>query len=361
MKLRHIYIFFLLLALGCSDSKVEKIKPTTEAISESVYASGIIKSKDQYLAFATVSGVIDTIFVSEGDTVKVGTPILSIANEAQRLNKENAQIAAQYFDFNANSNKLQESKLQIEQAKSKYLNDSILYFRQLSLFENKASTKVDLERKELTFTDSRANYEAAKLRYNELKRQIDFSSNQARKNLSISNKLQSDFILRSEINGIVYNITKSKGDIVNPQIGLAVLGKADKFILEMQVDEYDILKIRLGQAVIVALDSYKGKVFEAKVSKIYPYMNERSKSFLVEAEFIESPAVLYPNISFEASIIISKKERALLIPRTYLLNDSTVVNANKEQIKVKTGLKDYKKVEILSGINSSTELIKPTQ
>lgn len=97
MKLRHIYIFFLLLALGCSDSKVEKIKPTTEAISESVYASGIIKSKDQYLAFATVSGVIDSIFVSEGDTVKVGTPILSIANEAQRLNKENAQIAALYL------------------------------------------------------------------------------------------------------------------------------------------------------------------------------------------------------------------------------------------------------------------------
>lgn len=40
----------------------------------------MIKSKDQYDAYVTVSGNIDSVFVSEGDTVKKGDPILSIAD-----------------------------------------------------------------------------------------------------------------------------------------------------------------------------------------------------------------------------------------------------------------------------------------
>ena len=47
------YIIFFSFIISCK-SKVEKIKPSIESISESIYASGIIKSKNQYQAFATV-------------------------------------------------------------------------------------------------------------------------------------------------------------------------------------------------------------------------------------------------------------------------------------------------------------------
>ena len=43
-----------------------------EKITESVYASGIIKSKNQYQVYAAVSGLIQQILVSEGDVVKKG-------------------------------------------------------------------------------------------------------------------------------------------------------------------------------------------------------------------------------------------------------------------------------------------------
>ena len=56
------FVIFLFLIFSCK-SKVEKIKPTVESISESIYASGIIKSKNQYQAFATVNGIIENIFV----------------------------------------------------------------------------------------------------------------------------------------------------------------------------------------------------------------------------------------------------------------------------------------------------------
>jgi hypothetical protein len=74
---------------------------------------------------------------------------------------------------------------------------------------------------------------------------------------------------------------------------------------------------------------------------------------------IEKPAKIYPNISFEASILIKSKQRAVIIPRNYLLNDSSVVMANGDTVKVKIGLKDYQMVEIISGISIDDQLKKP--
>lgn len=299
--------------------------------------------------------------MSDGDSVKIGTPILSISNEAQKLNKENAELAAAFSDINANQGKLNDAQLAVDLAKNKTKVDSALFFRQKNLWQQQIGTKVELEQRELAYQNSKNVYYSSVVRYNDLKRQLNFSSSQSKKNLLIADKLQSDYVLKSEINGIIYSLTKSKGEIVGAQTPIAIIGDAGKFILEMQVDEYDILKIKKGLTVLVTLESYNGKVFEALVTKINPLMNERSKTFLVEAEFLKQPEILYPNISFEANIVINSKEKAILIPRDYLLNDSFVVKPNGDKIAVKTGLKDYQKIEIISGINKSQELIKPKE
>ena len=107
------------------------------------------------------------------------------------------------------------------------------------------------------------------------------------------------------------------------------------------------------------MDSYKGEVFEAIVTKLNPLMNERTKSFLVEATFTRQPPVLYPNLTVEANIITAVKEKALTIPRNYLVDDSLVYISNTEKKSVKTGLKDFQKVEILSGLQSTDVIYKP--
>ena len=56
------------------------------------------------------------------------------------------------------------------------------------------------------------------------------------------------------------------------------------------IDEYDIAKIKPGQKVFVSMDSYKGQVFEATVSKIQPIMDNRLRSFEIEAIFISKPS-----------------------------------------------------------------------
>jgi multidrug efflux pump subunit AcrA (membrane-fusion protein) len=168
-----------------------------------------------------------------------------------------------------------------------------------------------------------------------------------------------DFTITSETDGKVFTILKEQGEIVNPQMPVAVIGDDANFKLELQVDEYDIAKIRVGQKVIIRMDSYKDEVFEARIEKINSIMNERSKSFLVEAVFTKAPPALYPNLTAEANIIIETKQNALSIPRSYLLDNEHVLLENKEKRKVVIGLKDYQRVEILQGISKEDVLLKP--
>lgn len=189
-----------------------------------MYASGILKSKNQYDAVAPVNGIIKQIFVSEGDLVKAGTPILSIASETQKLNKENAELAAHFSDLKANEGKLNEAKLFVDLARNKMKNDSVLFFRQKSLWEQQVGSKVELEQRELAYENSKTAWYSSIVKLEDLQRQLDFNSSQARNNLKISNQLESDFTLKSEIDGVVYSLPKSVGEIVGPQSTLAIIG-----------------------------------------------------------------------------------------------------------------------------------------
>jgi HlyD family secretion protein len=361
MNYHRLLLFFMLLTIISCKNKQETVIPSVEDITESVYASGIVKSLNQYQAFSKVNGIVEDIYITEGQYVKKGTPILSVSDDVQKLNKENSKLAAAFNDFNTNKGKLQDAEMTVELMKNKMKNDSMLYFRQKALWEQQIGSKVELEQRELAFQNSKTAYFSSKVKFNDLKRQLDFFSTQSKKNLSISERMESDYTVRSEINGIVYSFDKSKGELVNIQTPLAIIGDATNFYLELEVDEPDIFKIKIGQTVIVSLESYKGQAYEATVSKIDPIMNERTKTFTIEAVFTKQPPKLYPNISLEANIIIQSKNKALLIPRNYTIKDQYVIKANGDTVPVVTGLKDYQKIEILSGISLEDELVKPTE
>ena len=352
-------LFLSLVFIPACKKTTETISPVRENITESVYASGILKSKNQYQVFASVNGLLQKIYVQEGDTVKKGTPLFSILNETSKLYRENAQLNAALADSRANEIKLNELKLNIDLAKSKMTNDSMLMVRQQSLWDQNLGSKVELEKSILNFENAKTTYTTAKLRYEDEKRRLDILSKQARKNLQISEKNESDFTITSTIDGKVYDLYKEQGEMITPQMPLGIIGDLKDFILELQVDEYDITLIKPGQQVKVTMDSYKGEVFDALVTRVYPIMNERTKSATVEAVFTHPPDVLYPNLTLEANILLQVNENVLTIPRSYLLRDRYVIRESGDTIEVRTGIQDYLKAEILDGITEKDVLIPP--
>jgi multidrug efflux pump subunit AcrA (membrane-fusion protein) len=351
-------LLFLFICFSCKN-KQEKNTPLEEKITESVYASGIVKSKNQYQVFSTVNGLIANMLVTEGDIVTKGQPIINLVNTAAQLNEDNAIISANYLSAQTNVERLNELKINIDVAKTKMENDALILQRQTNLWNEQIGTKNDLDLKELAAKTSANAYQAAKLKYIQLQKQISFQEKQATNQLQISQNTSNDFTIKSDVSGKVYTLLKKKGELVTTQTPVALIGDATAYFLELQVDEYDIAKMKLGQQILLNMDSYKGQVFEATVSKIYPYMNERSKSFTIEAMFTKQPPSLYPNLTCEANIIIQQKEKAITIPRNYLLAGDSVILENKEKKKVVVGLKDYQKVEIVSGLTVKDIILKP--
>ena len=358
VKLAAILGLVLILFDSCQ-IKQTTIQPVQEKITESIYASGVIKSKSQYQVYSSVNGLIAEVLIGEGDLVKKGDPIIRLTNKTAVLNTELAKIAADYSTVNVNSEKLDQLTINIDLTETKMQQDASLLARQKNLWSQQIGTQNDLEQRELAYKNAVNNHQAAKLRYDELKKQIVFQEKQSKKSLQLSSSIAGDFNIKSESAGRVYNIFKKKGEMVSTQSPVALIGSTDIFMIELQVDEYDITRVNLGQKILVSMDSYKDTVFEAIVDKIIPMMNERTKSFTVDAVFVKQPPALYPNLTCEANIVIQQKDKALLIPRNFLLPGDSVLIRGNEKRKVTTGLKDYQKVEIISGLSVTDILLKP--
>lgn len=359
-QVKYSLFLLLIISISCKEKK-ESIQPLVRNITESIYASGNIETENQYQVYSNVNGIISMIHVEEGQEVKTGTPLFQISNNSSKIQVETAELTSKNASLESNKNKLEELKLNLKSAKIKFRNDSLLFLRKSSLLKKNVITELEFESAELNFQNSLSNYRSAVLQYEDLLKQLKFNAKISKNNaeqIAFNNK---DYTIKSELNGVVYSLLKKKGEFTTPQLPIAIIGSKANFIIKLQVDEYDIVKLKKGQIAKIALDSYKGQTFNAMIMKIYPIMNERSKTFLVDAKFIETPITLYPNLSVEANIIINQKKKALTIPKSYITNNNYITLENGSKKLVKTGLKNYEFVEILTGIDKKDKIILPNE
>lgn len=364
MKCTTMNYFLLPLILfpmlfSCTTKK-EKIYPEKLPLTESVYASATVQPDSLYQAYSAVMGILDNVWVEEGDEVAKGDRILQILNTAPELNVKNARLALQLTreNYSGNAAVLSSIKEEIQAAELKLKNDSINYFRQKNLWDQNIGSKVQYDGKKLAYELSQNNLILLKKKYKQTKNELETQVKQAENNYKTSLTASGDFTITSKINGKVYALYKNPGELVNTTEPVAAIGRSNTFIVELLVDEVDIVKLNVGQNVFITLDSYASKVFEATLHKIYPRKDERSQTFKVEALFKDPPATLYPGLSGEGNIIIAEKEETLTIPKAYLLPNSKVLTANGQK-QITIGLQNLDRVEVVSGIDENTALYKP--
>jgi len=302
----YILFAFIYIVSACT-SNTQRTKPILSNITESVYASGKVKAIGQYHAFSAVNGMVKHIAVYPGDYVKKGDIILVLDNNSASLNTESSRLAAEFSrnNYSKNSAKLREMDLNVQLALDKYQLDSSLFVRQSKLWEQNIGTKLEYDTKKQALISSATNYQAERARLKQLKLQLKNDLDKTLIAYKINSKTESDYVIKSAENGRVFDILIEKGDWITPQIPLAVLGSSS-FILEMSVDENDITQIKTGLLAFITMDSYKGRVFEGVVD-----------------------------------------------------DNQYVWIARDKKKRVKTGLKDYQKIEITEGLDTSDFIYKP--
>ncbi len=348
------------IAAGCGTDR-ESITPKEGPITESVYASGMVKAQGQYQVYPTVSGNVLALLVKEGDTVKAGQPLMRIDDRTSSFATGSAEAQLQLLERNASDDGpvLTRLRAAVDQARDKFSLDSINYQRQQALWDKGIGSRNELDQRQLAYTTSRANYDMAAKALAENRAQLRTQLEVARNNAASASAGNTDHQPKSLIDGIVYDLMIEPGELATPQRPVAVVGSALDLYLELEVDEFDIRLVKPGQRVLITLDSYADTAFEAEVTRIIPLMNERSRTFQVDARFTKRPPVLYPNLTVEASIVQRTKPHALLVPAAYIVDGAYVITGKDEKTPVKVGARDMEQVEILDGITATTPIYKP--
>lgn len=358
--MRFGWLFLSVSILYSCNSNRESTKPKRETLINTVYSSVTIEPDNVYKVNSTFSGNIEDILVYEGDLVKKGDILFILANKPIRLNQENEELNQSLLlqSYKGKANVLEDLKLESQSARINFQNDSSNYLRFQKLYQQNACSKIELEKAQIAYQLSTSQLKSVHNRIIRKENELHTQLNQAQNNVRISSLRTADGIISSRIDGKLFQLFKKKGEYVSLQEPIAIIGDKDKFLLKMLVDEVDISKIKAGQKVLVELEAYKNQVFEARVSKISPKMDEKTQTFLIEAKFVKVPPKLYMGLTGEGNILIDSKHKALVIPRDYLLPGNKV-ETDKGLVSVKTGMANWDYIEILSGLTEKTIIYKP--
>ncbi|MEY3965807.1 MAG: hypothetical protein RL263_976 [Bacteroidota bacterium] len=342
------------LLLSCGE-KYESANAERKNIVHSVYASGKVKALNQYEVRPLSTGRFLGYTVKEGETVKVGQEIGKISTNIQLNNIELAEMQRQQAELPEYD--LMQLRNQILLARKTLEQDSIDYERQNKLFSEGIGSKNQLELRKLKLEASKSQLTILTSKRLQLQKQKQYSQKIAELNESNANENLKFFKISSEIEGQLFSLPLKKGDLVGPQQIAAVVGSGKSFYIELEIDEVDLDKIKLGQEVWIKMDAFP-KSFKAKISNITPAIDAKTQSFKAEAVFTENIPFLVPGLTAEANIVIETKNNALVIPQKFLKENNQVETS--EGLKtISTGLKSELFIEVLDGLKDGETVLLP--
>lgn len=305
---------------------------------------------------------------------------------------------------NANS-ALQTSKLTLSSLEPSYQQYTALTGQLAQLTSSLPSlkaavdqTKSAYETAEKAYNNTSSNLDSAILNAQDAAASSRISSSTATLTLEeqlISYRKQLDEgILKATVGGTVTSVNVKKGD--NYQGGtLLTIEGVESFIIEANIDEYDVSDIEEGMEVIIKTDATRDEELKGRVIFVAPASNESASSasaatgysgltsgtsngatYLVKIEVLTSNDRLRLGMSAKVSIITEKAEDVLVVPYDAITEKEdgtkviTVINDDDSQteIEVKVGLESgyYSEIQsdkikegmkvVLPEINGSTTL-----
>lgn len=361
---KKLAILLLVLLAACQNSK-DGVKPEVKPLMEAVYASGFVVSKDEYEIFAQVEGSIADKLVQDGDAVKKGEPLYVIESGQQsaryRIAKETYELAGK--NYQEGSPVLRELKAAKETAQSKMKFDSLNFVRYENLIRSNATSRAEFDRMKLLYENSRNEYLLQMSRFEKTKNQLYLEWQNAENQLVIASNETGRYIVKSEVDGLVFMTAKEKGELIRRNEVIAVVGKKDAFYIQLNIDELDVQKVKTDQEVLVKIDAYPNKVFNGRITRVYPMVDRRQQAVRADASLVESLPGWFSGLALEANIIIRKKEQAIVIPKSKLLpGDSVIIESadGDKKVKVTKGIETMDEVEIIEGLDTGKFLVETT-
>ena len=299
---------------------------STQTIEEKIVATGSVIPEDEVNIVPQISGIIDQIFVEEGDEVVAGDLLakIKVVPNEQALNSAEGRVKTSRIILNNSTKEFERNK---------------------KLFNKGVISEQDFNSIELRYNQDQQNLENA------------LSDLQIIRLGSVGGSALTNTNVRSTVSGTVLQVPVKEGDqaieanTFNPGTTIATVADLNKMIFEGRVDEGEVGKLKIGMDLKISLGAIEEKEYDAKLTLIAPKGIEVAGAiqFKIEGDvFLDNEYVVRAGYSANATIVTNIKKDILSINESLLQFDNTT---KKSYVEIQTSSQKFERRDIELGIS----------
>jgi HlyD family secretion protein len=331
-------------------------------ISQIVKASGSLEPRVQVNISAHVIGKIERLFVVEGGRIERGQPFLQL---------EQAGFIAQRDQWSA---QLRSAQTSVRQSEVSLADSRHKLERARQLHKDGIYSKEQLEAAELAAT-------SAELRLQESREMVQ----QTRANLEKAQDDLTKTTIYAPLSGRIIALNAKEGEVVvsgtmnNPASIIGEIADMSEILANVDVDETEIVNVKLGQDAVLRVDALPGKEYTGKVVEIgssgFNRPAQPEVTFFKVKILLDKPDEdLRADMSVRSEIHTAAHTDALVVPIQAVIEreplgekkdeDADEVQAvfvieggKAHQREVKAGLSDETHIELTSGVKAGEVVV----
>lgn len=321
-------------------TQVQTDRVSTGKINEKIALTGTLKPKQQVDVNPQMAGRITQILVDTGQPVARGALLAVIEDDQikQQVERAGAAISVDEASITQREAELSNARAELER-KRKLVEEGLLSRIELDTLE----TRVRVTQSQLELARAQRRQSQAD------QRELNIRQGQTR--------------IYSPIAGVVARRQVDIGAMGSSNSPIVTVVSISPMIIEAQVPERDIARIRRGSTVKVTVDSLPDQNFTGRVMRIAPLLDPQTRNGLVEIEIPNRNSMLKGEMFARIELDLGSSRETTLLPRDALVYRGeqpgvyTIENDAAKFLAVETGLTQEDKVEVLSGLKAGDTVI----
>lgn len=279
---------------------------TTEAVERTdivvqVTATGTVEPTDEVEISSELSGTVRSVEADFNDLVKKGQILARLDTDKLEANVELSQAS-----LSATQARVAEATATLNETKDSYDRAVLLEQKHVTTLEGLLKAKATYDRAKAALKSAEADIRVAEA------------------NLKINQANLEKACICSSIDGVVLDRNVEVGQIVASSLQAPVLftlaADLTKMELQVDIDEADIGKVKVGNEAIFTVEAYQGRTFPAAISELRfaPETVDGVVTYEAILSIDNSDMLLRPGMTATADITVAEIKDSLVIPNAAL-------------------------------------------